>query len=201
MNMDIEEILRKEFLEKEDIVRLLGAQGEEMKQLIRKALEVKLERLDNRVHLRGLIELSNVCRKSCLYCGVRRDNGKVERYTLTEDEVVECARLAKQLNYGSVAIQSGERNDPEFVAMITRIIHRIKEIDNGSLGITLSLGRARRLTAAGSRPGRTATCCASSRRTRNSTTASIPATSVTTSAAVSTASTRCSISATRPAPA
>ena len=138
--MDIETILRKEFLEKEDLVRLLGAQGEEMKQLIRKALEVKLERLDNRVHLRGLIELSNVCRKSCLYCGVRRDNDRVTRYTLTEDQVVECARLAKQLNYGSVAIQSGERNDPEFVAMITRLIHRIKEIDNGSLGITLSLG-------------------------------------------------------------
>ena len=138
--MAVKEILEKDRLEKEDIVTLLAAQGEEMKQLICKALEVKLERLDNRVHLRGLIELSNVCRKSCLYCGVRRDNDKVERYTLTEDEVVACARLAKQLNYGSVAIQSGERNDPEFVAMITRLIHRIKEIDNGSLGITLSLG-------------------------------------------------------------
>ena len=138
--MAIKEILEKNRLGKEDLVRLLGTQGEEMKQLIRKALEVKLKRLDNKVHLRGLIELSNVCRKSCLYCGVRRDNDKVERYTLTEDEVVECARLAHQLNYGSVAIQSGERNDPAFVAMITRLIHRIKEIDNGSLGITLSLG-------------------------------------------------------------
>ena len=138
--MDIAEILEKNRLEREDIVRLLATQGAEMEQLFRKALDVKLSRLDNKVHLRGLIELSNVCRKSCLYCGVRRDNDKVERYMLTEDEVVECARLAHQLNYGSVAIQSGERNDPEFVAMITRLIHRIKEIDNGSLGITLSLG-------------------------------------------------------------
>ena len=138
--MAIKEILGKDRLEKEDIVQLLATQGEEMELLFRKALEVKLSRLDNKVHLRGLIELSNVCRKSCLYCGVRRDNDKVERYTLTEDEVVACARLAHQLNYGSVAIQSGERNDPEFVAMITRLVRRIKEIDNGSLGITLSLG-------------------------------------------------------------
>ena len=138
--MAIKEILGKDRLEKEDIVQLLATEGEEMELLFRKALEVKLSRLDNKVHLRGLIELSNVCRKSCLYCGVRRGNDKVERYTLTEDEVVECARLAHQLNYGSVAIQSGERNDPEFVAMITRLVRRIKEIDNGSLGITLSLG-------------------------------------------------------------
>ncbi|MBQ3733087.1 MAG: [Bacteroidales bacterium] len=138
--MVIKEILEKARLEKEDIVRLLATQGKDMELLLKKALEVKLSRLDNKVHLRGLIELSNVCRKSCLYCGVRRDNDKVERYMLTEDEVVACARLANQLNYGSVAIQSGERNDPEFAAMITRLIRRIKEIDNGSLGITLSLG-------------------------------------------------------------
>ena len=138
--MSLQEILEKEFLEKEDIVRLLATRDDEMKALLNKALEVKLNRLDNYVHLRGLIELSNICRKSCLYCGVRRDNGKVERYTISEDQAVECARLAQQLGYGSVAIQSGERNDPEFVEMITRIVRRIKEIDNGSLGITLSLG-------------------------------------------------------------
>ncbi len=138
--MTIEEILQKDFLEREDIIRLLASQGDEMKLLLKKALEVKLARLDNHVHLRGLIEFSNICRKSCLYCGVRSDNKKVERYTLSEGEVVECAKLAHQLDYGSVAIQSGERSDKEFVDTITRILHRIKAIDNGALGITLSLG-------------------------------------------------------------
>lgn len=138
--MRTQEILNKEYLEKNDIVALLSTQADEMKLLINKALKVKLARLDNYVHLRGLIELSNICRKSCLYCGVRSDNPNVERYTLSEDEVVECARLAHQLGYGSVAIQSGERSDKEFVDKITRILHRIKQIDNGSLGITLSLG-------------------------------------------------------------
>ena len=138
--MTIEEILQKDFLEREDIIHLLASQGDELKLLLKKALKVKLARLDNHVHLRGLIEFSNICRKSCLYCGVRSDNKKVERYTLSEDEVVECAKLAHQLGYGSVAIQSGERSDKEFVDTITRILHRIKAIDNGALGITLSLG-------------------------------------------------------------
>jgi len=138
--MTLQDILNKTTLEKNDIVRLLATQGEEMKQLLQKAREVKLKRLDNHVHLRGLIEFSNICCKSCLYCGVRSGNTKVERYTLTDDEVVECARLAHKLGYGSVAIQSGERSDKEFTDRITRILHRIKAIDNGSLGITLSLG-------------------------------------------------------------
>ena len=138
--MSIEELLEKQHLEKDDIKQLLATTGKEMEMLLHKALEVKLARLDNYVHLRGLIEFSNVCRKSCLYCGVRSKNNKVERYTLTEEEVINCAKLAHQLGYGSVALQSGERNDPAFVEQITRLVRRIKEIDNGSLGITLSLG-------------------------------------------------------------
>ena len=138
--MTVQEILDKQHLEKEDIVRLLSTEGEEMQQLLQKAREVKFARLDNYVHLRGLIELSNICRKSCLYCGVRSGNTKVERYELTEDEVLECAKMAHQLGYGSVAIQSGERSDKAFVDKITRMVRRIKEIDNGALGITLSLG-------------------------------------------------------------
>lgn len=134
------DILTKSFFEKEDILQLLTAEGDDYEQLLKRALDVKLSILDNKVHLRGLIELSNICRKSCLYCGVRSGNDRVERYSLTDDEVLECAKLAHQLGYGSVAIQSGERSDKEFTDRITRLVSKIKEIDGGSLGITLSLG-------------------------------------------------------------
>ena len=124
----------------EDIKALLAAEGEEMERLLRRALEVKLRELDNYVHLRGLIEFGNVCEKNCLYCGLRRGNARVERYCLSDDEVLSCARLAHELGYGSVALQSGERSDPEFIARIERLVREIKKIDGGSLGITLSLG-------------------------------------------------------------
>lgn len=124
----------------EEIKALLAAEGEEMESLLRRALKVKLRELDNYVHLRGLIEFGNTCEKNCLYCGLRRGNAKVERYCLTDDEVLSCARLAHELGYGSVALQSGERSDPEFIARIERLVREIKKIDGGSLGITLSLG-------------------------------------------------------------
>jgi biotin synthase len=124
----------------EEIKLLLAAEGEDKKLLFDKALQTKLAHLDNYVHLRGLIEYSNICTKYCLYCGVRCKNLKVERYTLSDEEVIECAKLAHELGYGSVALQSGERSDKAFVDKITYLVQEIKKIDNGSLGITLSLG-------------------------------------------------------------
>ncbi len=136
----IKEIIEKQHFSKEDVRTLLLAEGEDLKLLLDRALAVKLEKLDHYVHLRGLIELSNICRKSCLYCGVRSGNTKVVRYTITDDEVLECAQMAYKLGYGSVAIQSGERNDRAFTERITKLVKEIKKIGNGALGITLSLG-------------------------------------------------------------
>ena len=127
-------------LDLDAIKQLLSSEGQEEENLIRRGLEVKLAHLDNYVHLRGLIEFGNVCEKNCLYCGLRRGNGKIARYTLSDEEVLSCARLAKDLGYGSVALQSGERSDPEFVDRVERLVREIKKIDGGSLGITLSLG-------------------------------------------------------------
>ena len=124
----------------EEIKALLAAEGDDKKLLFDKALQTKLAHLDNYVHLRGLIEYSNICTKYCLYCGVRSKNPNFERYTLSDEEVIECAKLAHELGYGSVALQSGERSDAAFVDKITYLLQEIKKIDNGSLGITLSLG-------------------------------------------------------------
>ncbi len=138
--LSFDDILYKTNLSKEEIKLLLAAEGEDKKKLFDRALQVKLKHLDNFVHLRGLIEYSNICTKYCLYCGVRCKNLKVERYTLSDEEVIECAKLAHELGYGSVALQSGERSDKAFVDKITYLVKEIKKIDNGSLGITLSLG-------------------------------------------------------------
>ena len=135
-----DELLSKNEFTHDELKTLLAAEGEEMSKLFDKALKTKLKYLDNYVHLRGLIEYSNRCAKYCLYCGVRGKNTKVERYTLSDEEVLECAHLAHKLGYGSVAIQSGERDDKEFVDKIEYLVKEIKKIDNGSLGITLSLG-------------------------------------------------------------
>lgn len=112
------------------------------------AYRVKVATVGPEVYLRGLIEISNICVKNCLYCGIRRDI-RCQRYELSDDEVLATARTAARRRFGSVVIQGGERTDAAFVRRITRLLKAIKEIEPASendrpLGITLSLGEQSR---------------------------------------------------------
>ena len=110
------------------------------------AYRVKVDTIGPEVYLRGLIEISNICVKDCLYCGIRRDIS-CPRYELSEEEVLSAVRTAAGRRFGSVVIQGGERTDAAFIRKITRLLKAIKEIDTGDdppLGITLSLGEQSR---------------------------------------------------------
>ena len=110
------------------------------------AYRVKVATIGPEVYLRGLIEISNICTKNCLYCGIRRDI-RCQRYELSEEEVLATAQIAARRRFGSVVIQGGERSDAAFVRKITRLLKAIKSIDTGDdppLGVTLSLGEQSR---------------------------------------------------------
>ena len=106
--------------------------------LYSEAYRVKKETVGENVYLRGLVEISNICRKNCLYCGIRRDNLNTGRYELTSEEVLEAAAFAAEQGYGSMVIQGGERTDRKFIDKITSLLVEIKR--RWPLGITLSLG-------------------------------------------------------------
>jgi biotin synthase len=140
MTSVIRSILEKNEFEQEDIITLLKSDDEEACHLYRRASEIKEKYLGNVVYLRGLIEYSNTCGKNCLYCGVRRGNKQIERYTMTEEEVMEAARYAHRMNFGSIAIQAGENSSNALADNIEFLIRTIRKETNNELGITLSLG-------------------------------------------------------------
>lgn len=106
--------------------------------LYAEAYRVKKETVGENVYLRGLVEISNICRKNCLYCGIRRENRDTARYELESDQVLEAAGFAAKEGYGSLVIQGGERSDRKFIDKITALVAEIKR--RYPLGITLSLG-------------------------------------------------------------
>lgn len=122
----------KRLLELEDPVQLKG--------LFDLAYGIKTRHVGRVVYFRGLIELSNICSKDCLYCGIRSSNHQVKRFILGNQEIVEEALWALKSRYGSVVLQSGERNDPEFIDFIEDVLREINRRAEGKLGITLSLG-------------------------------------------------------------
>ena len=98
--------------------------------------EVRKLNVGDEVHLRGLIEFSNICKCSCKYCGLRKDNTKLERYRLTPEEIINFAKKASEYGYKTVVLQSGE--DAYFSKEdLTKILKEIKKYD---LAITLSIG-------------------------------------------------------------
>ena len=108
--------------------------------LYTEAQAIKTATIGNRVYLRGLIEFSNICSKNCYYCGIRRDNQSVNRYELSDEEVLAAVDFAWKNRYGSVVLQSGERQSAHFTRRITRLLHNIKRFTNNEIGITLSCG-------------------------------------------------------------
>jgi biotin synthase len=124
----------------EDIVLLLKLEGDERIQLRQKAREIKESTIGKKVFFRGLIEFSNVCSKDCLYCGIRLSNEKVNRYEVSDDEILDACRFAWEKGFGSVVLQSGELSTKSFVNRVERLLKQIKKLSNNELGITLSCG-------------------------------------------------------------
>ena len=132
--------MNQDSFNKQDLITMLNADEEDQIMLFKKSREVTDSLIGNKVHLRGLIEYSNVCIKDCLYCGIRKSNKNAERYTLSDEDVLQSAMYALEHNYGSIAIQAGERTDKLFISKITHLLKEIKKLSNGKVGITLSLG-------------------------------------------------------------
>ncbi len=144
-NTDMDKIFSKidngEKPERSDLVGLLQSKTPgEMEKLYRKAYDIKSAKVGKRVYFRGIIEFSNVCSRDCYYCGIRKSNRYTKRFNMSDEEILTAATWVWENRYGSIVLQSGERNDSRFVDRITALCKKIKDLSRAELGITLSLG-------------------------------------------------------------
>ena len=122
-------------LSRQEIIALLKDEKNQQS-LFAKADEIRQKYVGDEVHLRALIEFSNICRNNCMYCGIRKDNHNIKRYHMSEDELVVTAKSAAEMGFKTVVMQSGE--DMYYnPSRLCNIIERIKKFD---VAITLSIG-------------------------------------------------------------
>jgi biotin synthase len=125
----------------QEMVALLSVTDQaELQALYDCAYAIKAKHVGKVAYFRGIIECSNLCRKNCHYCGIRSSNQNVERFQMTEQEILKEALWAYEADYGSCVIQSGERQDEAYISLIERVVGQIKAATKGEMGITLSLG-------------------------------------------------------------
>lgn len=120
---------------KKEIIDILKT-NEKNNELYLLANNIRKQYVGDEIHLRALIESSNICKQNCLYCGLQSRNKIVTRYRMTKEEILNCAKVAVDLGYKTVVLQSGEDNYYSTEIMCD-IIQELKKLD---IAITLSIG-------------------------------------------------------------
>ncbi len=100
--------LRKN-LTKEELLSLYKLEDDtELPVLNEIANNVRQREHGNSSCIHGIIEFSNYCGKSCLYCGIRKEKN-IQRYRMSVDEIVDAAfEASDRYGFKTLVLQSGE---------------------------------------------------------------------------------------------
>jgi len=122
-------------MNKQELIDILSDKSKD-DYIFKEADKVRRENVGDEVHLRGLIEFSNICKRQCKYCGLRSENKNIERYRILKEELLLYALKAVNLGYRTLVLQSGEDDYYDTDKMV-EIIREIKKFD---IALTLSIG-------------------------------------------------------------
>ena len=122
-------------MEKQELIDILSDNSKN-DWLFKEADRIRKENVGDEVHLRGLIEFSNICKRQCKYCGLRCENKELERYRLDKDDIIMLVKRAVSLGYKTIVLQSGE--DEYFDS--DKMVEIVREIKKNDIALTLSIG-------------------------------------------------------------
>ena len=135
----IDKLNNEKTLTKEEWVTLISTFTDEDRAYAAEiARTITDQKFGKNIYLRGLIEVSNICKNDCLYCGIRKSNKEVCRYRMTTDEILDCCELGYNAGFRTLVLQGGEDgyfSDEILVDIVSEIRRHFPEC-----AITLSLG-------------------------------------------------------------
>jgi len=115
----------------------LNAQGLAQELLHARAAETAISQFGHRVFLRGVVEVSNVCRENCTYCGMRRDNRDLSRFRADYEKVADLLLHHRPASITDINIQTGE--DPVAVRQVVIPLIKTRRSET-TLGVSVCLG-------------------------------------------------------------
>lgn len=135
----IEKLESEKSLSLSEYQYLIDNRDEESRELLKeKADKARRSVYGNKVFIRGLIEISNICKNDCHYCGIRKSNRNCQRYRLSEEDILESCKEGYALGFRTFVMQGGEDGFFTDEAMCG-IIRKIKA-SYPDCAVTLSLG-------------------------------------------------------------
>lgn len=139
----IDKLLNERTLSVEEYEALIEGRTPEIQEYLRcEADKIRKSVYGNKIYIRGLIEVSNICKNNCYYCGIRGGNKNCQRYRLKPDEILECCKAGYELGFRTFVMQGGE--DGYFTDdVVCDIVSKIKQL-YPDCAVTLSLGERSR---------------------------------------------------------
>jgi biotin synthase len=127
------------FWNRETLSFWLQVRGEQQEQLFAAARSARERAFGRRVVVRGLIEVTNLCRVNCEFCPMRRDNTKQNTiFQLNEQQILETAVRIRDAGVNIVFLQAGEV--PRTTKLVGEALPKIREIFSGPVEFLLCLG-------------------------------------------------------------
>jgi len=126
-------------LSKQEVLEMLSLRGGEQLELFARARDARQASFADRAVVRGVIELTNLCRVNCTYCPMRRDNTRENNtFYLEIEEILAAAAEIKSLGIGVVFFQGGEV--PQTTRLLAEAIPRIKDLFQSEVEVLLNIG-------------------------------------------------------------
>lgn len=137
----VEKLVCGKSLTRDELISVIEDEklGEELRE---NAFKTRKRVFGDKVYLRGLIEISSICKNDCFYCGIRASNGQAVRCRMSGEEILSAVKIGKELGFSTFVLQGGE--DLYYTdELLCDIIEGIKKISPDS-AVTLSLGERSR---------------------------------------------------------
>ena len=87
--------------------------------------ELTQKRFGKTLQLYIPLYLSNKCSNNCLYCGFRKDN-RIERITLTEEQILEEVKIIKSYGFDHVLLVTGESKKSAGIEYFEKVLRLIR---------------------------------------------------------------------------
>jgi biotin synthase len=117
----------------------LQAKDDQQQRLFTAAQHARRTVFGDRVIVRGLMEVTNLCRVNCEFCPMRRDNTRRNTiFELSEEQILQTAAQIKESGINIVFLQAGEVK--KTTQIVGDVLPKIRAMFDGVVELLLCLG-------------------------------------------------------------